>query len=457
MGARVKAEILTIGDEILRGEIVDSNKARISERLLTLDIECHQQVSVRDDPEDMRDAFLRAVGRSDFVLVSGGLGPTRDDLTTEVLADTFGLSLELDAPSLEAIETFFRNIEREMSEPNRKQALFPKGAEVLANPVGTAPGFMLEVARGAGAAAPNGTALIFSMPGVPRELALMLDEQVLPRIGTRLTTDRGGEVTLVRTRLLRTFGIGESSLEAELADIARDGEVDVNLGFRTTFPDNYLRVVARGHSPAEADARIAQVVKEIEQKLGALVYSKEEEDESLAMVVGRLLSEQGKTVATAESCTGGMIGELITDVPGSSAWFLGGIAAYANSAKTALLGVPEAVLAEHGAVSDPVACAMAQGARERFGADIAVATTGISGPGGGTPEKPVGLVHVALAQASGVHVDHFVFPLDRARHRRLTAQVGLDWIRRALLGLELVGPSLLRRMGGGSAPGGRRS
>jgi len=447
----VKAEILTIGDEILRGEIVDSNKALISERLLALDIECHQQVSVRDEPADMRDAFLRAVGRSDFVLVSGGLGPTRDDLTTEVLADTFDLELELDPPSLEAIEVFFKSMGREMSDTNRKQALFPVGAAVLANPVGTAPGFMLAVSgrddRDEGAQ----PAWIFSMPGVPRELKLMLDEQVLPRIGEHLSGDDAGEVTLVRTRRLRTFGIGESSLEAELADIARDGDVD--LGFRTTFPDNYLRVIARGHSQAEVDGRIARVVKEIEERLGALIYG--EEDESLEMVVGRLLGEQGKTVATAESCTGGMISELITNVPGSSAWFLGGVAAYANSAKTALLGVPETLLEEHGAVSGPVACAMAEGARERFGADIAVATTGISGPDGGTPEKPVGLVHVALAQASGVHVDHFVFPLDRPRHRRLTAQVGLDWIRRALLGLELVGPSLLRRMGGGSAPGGR--
>jgi len=402
----------------------------------------------------MRDALLRAVGRSDFVLVSGGLGPTRDDLTTEVLADTFGLALELHAPSLEAIEAFFKSMGREMSETNEKQAYFPAGADVMPNPVGTAPGFMLEV-RGHGPEGGSGgsarSSWVFSMPGVPRELRLMLDEQVLPRIGARLESDDAGEVTLVRTRRLRTFGIGESSLEAELAHIARDGDVDI--GFRTTFPDNYLRVIARGHSQAEVDARIARVVKEVEEQLGALIYG--EEEESLPMVVGRLLAEQGKTVATAESCTGGMIGELITDVPGSSAWFLGGVAAYANSAKTALLGVPEALLEEHGAVSDAVAVAMAEGARERFGADIAVATTGISGPDGGTPDKPVGLVHVALAQSSGVHVDHFVFPLDRARHRRLTAQVGLDWIRRALLGLELVGPSLLRRMGGGSAPGGR--
>ena len=301
----MKAEILTIGDELLRGEIIDSNKALLSERLLSLDVECHYQSSVRDDPADMRDAFLRAVSRSDVVLVSGGLGPTRDDLTSEVLADTFGRELMLDEPSLEVIREFFRRVGREMTDSNRKQALFPVGSEVLPNPIGTAPGFMLPVEVD-GRERP-----IFCMPGVPRELALMLDEQVLPRIGGRLDG-----ATFVRARLLRTFGMGESTLETELGDIARDG--DVELGFRTTFPDNFLRVYARADSADEADRRIASVVEAIDERLGALIYG--EDDESLQQVVGRLLAEHGKTVVTAESCTGGQIAELITDVAGSSAY-----------------------------------------------------------------------------------------------------------------------------------------
>lgn len=444
----MKAEILTIGDEVLRGEIVDSNKALLAQRLLGLDIECHHQASIRDDRDDMREAFLRAVSRCDVVLVSGGLGPTRDDITTEVIGETFGRPLVLDADSLETIRAFFLRVGREMSDTNRKQALFPEGAEVLANPAGTAPGFMLE----------ESGCLVFCMPGVPREIVQMMDEQVLPRLEARL--EKTGSVTRVRARILRTFGIGESSLESELRDVAREDGAD--LAFRTTFPDNFLRVVARGHSTAEADARIEHVAKAIRERLGDLIYA--EGDEPMAAVVGRLLAERGATVAVAESCTGGLIAELITAVPGSSGWFLGGVVAYANSAKQSLLGVPEPLLARHGAVSEPVARAMAEGVRERFGADIGVSTTGISGPDGGTDEKPVGLVHLAIAWGPGVasgpsassegcHTDHFVFPLDRARHRVLTAQVGLDWIRRLMLGLELVGPSLLRARGGGSAPG----
>ena len=221
----MKAEVLTIGDELLRGEIVDSNKSYLSDRLLGLDIETHFHSSVRDDPADMRDALERAFGRSDIVLVSGGLGPTRDDLTTEVLAETIGRKLLLDAASLEMIRDFFASVGREMAANNEKQAWFPEGAEVLANPIGTAPGFLVEE---------QGT-LVFCMPGVPRELYRMVDEQVLPRITARMA----GERLVVRAKLLRTFGIGESSLDAELSDIASDG--DVTLGFRTAFPDNYLR------------------------------------------------------------------------------------------------------------------------------------------------------------------------------------------------------------------------
>ncbi len=455
----MKAEIITIGDELLRGEIVDSNKARIAERLLLLDLECRHQVSVLDDPADMRDAFRRAADRSDFVLVSGGLGPTRDDLTTAVLAETFGRQMELDEDSLAAIEAFFARVGRSMSEVNCKQAFFPTGADVLRNPIGTAPGFSIR----------EGRAVFFAMPGVPRELDLMMDEQVLPRIerlltqGARLTEGAAGagvgagagapvgssERRVVRAVLLRTFGMGESTLEAELLDLARDGEVD--LGFRTSFPDNFLRPVARAKTAEEADARIAQLTEAIRARLGAIVYG--EGGDTMESVVGRLLTERGLSVATAESCTGGLIAERITDVPGSSAYFLGGIVAYSNAAKASLLGVSEAVLESEGAVSEPVVRAMAEGARARFGSDFGVATSGISGPDGGTAEKPVGLVWIALSTAEGTHADSFVFQVDRSRHRSLTAQVALDWIRRSMLGAELVGPSLLRRGGGDSAPG----
>jgi len=267
---------------------------------------------------------------------------------------------------------------------------------------------------------------------------------VLPRIAQRA----GGAALVVRAALLRTFGIGESSLDAELADIASDG--DVTLGFRTAFPDNYLRPLARAATAAAAEAKLAGVCAAIRERLGALVYG--EGDDGLEVVVGRELRARGKTLATAESCTGGAIAHALTSVPGSSAYFRGGVVAYANEAKVALLGIDPALLEAHGAVSEPVARAMAEGARARFGADLAIATTGISGPDGGSEDKPVGLVFVALASDGGTHCDRFVFPLDRTRHRQLTAQTALDWVRRSLLGVELAGPTLMRRVDGAGAP-----
>ncbi|MCP3984792.1 MAG: competence/damage-inducible protein A [bacterium] len=420
------AEVLTIGDELLRGEIVDSNKSFLSERLLRIDVHTRFQASVCDTPADMTDAFLRAASRSDVVLVSGGLGPTRDDVTLEVLAKTFGFELKLHEPSLRALEAFFERFGRKMAESNVKQVLLPEGSEALPNPVGTAPGCLLEAED----------TLFFCMPGVPRELYQMMDEQVIPRIAAR-ATGKGG---VVRSTLLRTFGIGESSLEDELADVARDEHV--SLGFRTSFPDNFLRPIARGASVAEADERLARLCASIRDRLGALVYS-EGEDQSLEAVVVGGLVERGLRIATAESCTGGLIGAKLTAVPGSSATYLGGVTAYANEAKVAHLGVATELLETDGAVSEPVALAMARGARERFGADLAISTTGISGPGGGSDEKPVGLVWIALSTAEEEVAQEFLFPLDRERHRVITAQVALDWIRRHLLGEEHVAPRYL--------------
>lgn len=442
----MRAEILTIGDEILRGEIIDSNKAFLSERLLDYDVECRFQTSVLDDPADMTDAFRRAVSRSDVVLVSGGLGPTRDDLTVGVLAETFGRELILDEASLEVIRDFFQRVGREMGENNAKQAWFPHDSEVLANPIGTAPGCALALGPEDTKA---GDSIVFCMPGVPRELRLMMDEQVLPRIAKRNPSAEGRRY--VRATVIRTFGVGESSLDADLKDIA--AEADVELGFRTSFPDNALRPVARAATPEEAAAKVAAITQEIRDRLGPIIYS--ESDETMEVVVGRLLSEHGKTVAVAESCTGGLIGEKLTRVPGSSDYFLGGVVAYSNEAKSAFLDVPEALLEEYGAVSPAVAKAMAEGVRERFGASFGISTTGISGPGGGSDLKPVGLVCVGLASEHGTHTDEFIFPLDRERHRQLSAQVGLDWVRRSLLGFELTGPSLLRQRqrGGASTPG----
>jgi nicotinamide-nucleotide amidase len=423
----VKAEILTIGDELLRGEIVDTNKSFLSDRLLRFDVETRFHSSVCDDPADMTDAFRRAAERADVVLVSGGLGPTRDDITLEVLARSFGRELRRHEPSLAAIRAFFAGLGREMSPSNEKQAFLPDGAEALPNPVGTAPGCMLEVGR----------SVFFCLPGVPRELVRMMDAEVLPRLTARLRPAGAG---VMRAVLLRTFGMGESTLEDELKDLAR--EEGVALGFRTAFPDNFLRPVARAASEAEAKARLERVCDSIQARLGPLVYGRD--DETLELVLGRLLAQRKLTLAVAESCTGGLLAQRISAVPGASRYFRGGVVAYANEAKRDLLGVQGPLLAAHGAVSAPVARAMAEGARSRFGADLAVSTTGISGPDGGTAEKPVGLVFVGFADASGSDAYEFLFPFDRERHRLVTSQVALDWVRRALLDEERVAPRWAR-------------
>lgn len=435
----MRAEVLTIGDELLRGEIVDSNKSFLSDRLLRIDAETRFHSSVRDDPADMTDAFRRAASRADVVLVSGGLGPTRDDLTIAVLAETFDRKLELHEPSLRAIEASFERLGRKMAETNAKQAWFPEGAEVLPNPVGTAPGCLLEA---------EGT-LFFCMPGVPRELFRMMDEEVVPRIAARVRPVGG---TVVRSTILKTFGIGESTLEEELSDLAR--EEGLSLGFRTTFPDNYLRPVARGATEAEAEARLATLCAALQERLGSLVYGVGAEM-TLEAVVIAALTAAGRSVATAESCTGGMIGARLTSVSGSSAAYVGGVVAYANQAKIDHLGVDPGLLETHGAVSEPVALAMARGARERFGTDLGVSTTGISGPDGGSAEKPVGLVWVGFAHEGGSAAQDFVFPFDRERHRVLTTQVALDWIRRHLAGEPRVAARYLeaRPAGVGGPPG----
>lgn len=422
----MKAEILTIGDEVMRGEIVDTNKSFLADRLLGLDIETHFQTSVRDDPPAMIDAFKRAASRSQIALVSGGLGPTRDDLTTDALAEAFGLELILDEASLERIRSLFHAHGREMTENNVSQARFPEGAEILPNPLGTAPGFSIA----------QGMTRFFCLPGVPNEMTRMMDEQVMPRIEAAR-----GEGPAVRARLLRTFGMGESTLDDELKDIAASG--DVSLGFRTSFPDNYLRPLARAATAEQAEATLDRICDTIRERLGPLIYG--EGEQTLEAVVGQMLAERGMTIAVAESCTGGLIATRITNNPGSSAYFAGGVVAYSNASKSDLLGVPAAALEEHGAVSDPVIRAMAEGVRERFGVDIGIATTGISGPDGGTASKPVGLIHIALAREGAVYADSFVFRMERTRHRLLTSQIALDWIRRTLLGVELVGPKWTRR------------
>jgi nicotinamide-nucleotide amidase len=425
---RDDAWVVTVGDELLRGEIIDSNKSFLSERLLGLDLVAARQVSVPDDPPVMQEIFREAAARARVVLVSGGLGPTRDDLTTEVVASSFGRPVVRDPDALAAIAAMFERFGREMAANNAKQADFPEGACVLPNPHGTAPGFMLDV----------GDALIFCMPGIPRELHPMMDEQVVPRIAERL-----GQDGVVRATLLRTFGLGESTLDRELDDLARD-DAHVTLGFRTQFPDNCVRVVARASTQEEVARRSEAVVAEIRRRLGPLVVG--EGEPGLEDVVGELLLEHKRTLAVAESCTGGLISSRLTDVPGSSAYLLEGLVSYSNEAKVRDLGVDPELLEEHGAVSEPVVRQMAEGVRRRAGSDLGIGVTGVAGPGGGSEEKPVGTVFIALADAAGTVARRHQLVFDRRRNKLLASQIALDWVRRRLLG-HPIGEESFPRLG----------
>jgi nicotinamide-nucleotide amidase len=424
--AREPVWVLTIGDELLRGEIVDSNKSHLSQRMLALELETTRHLSVPDDPSAMEEVLREAAARARVVLVSGGLGPTRDDLTTEIAARTFGRKLVRDAESLEQIRAFFRRFNREMAENNAKQADFPEGAEILPNPIGTAPGFMLDVPSPSQGEPPT---QLFFMPGVPRELYRMLDEEVVPRISARL-----GRGRVVRARLLRTFGIGESNLDRMLADLAQ-GDPDAVLGFRTQFPDNLVRILVRAADERAAETRLDALECEVRARLGDLVVGAGEQ--KLEEVAAALLREQKRTIAVAESLTGGLIASRLTDVPGSSAYLLEGVVAYANDAKVRALGVAPASLAQHGAVSEPVARQMAEGVRKNAGADIGLATTGVAGPDGGSAEKPVGTLWLALADGAGTIAHRYQLMTDRARNKELASQLALDWIRRRLLGLPI--------------------
>jgi nicotinamide-nucleotide amidase len=416
---RDDAWVITIGDEVMRGEIVDSNKSFFSERLLRLDLSAERHVSVADDPARIEEVIRDAVRRARVVLISGGLGPTRDDITTEVIARTFGLELRRDVGVIEQMRAYFHSVGREMSENNAKQADFPEGAEVLPNPLGTAPGFMLEVEG----------ALLFCTPGVPRELYRMVDEEILPRIERRL-----GREGALRALLLRTFGLGESILDRELSDLARN-DPDLILGFRTQFPDNLLRVVARAARPERAEERLREVVAEIQERLGPIVIGLGEAP--MEEIVGTLLRERKQTLAVAESCTGGLIGHLLTEAPGSSAYLLEDVVCYSNESKIRDVGVARESLERFGAVSEPVVRQMAEGIRERSGADFGIATTGIAGPDGGSDEKPVGTLWIGLASARGTQARRYQMMRDRSRNKRLAAQIALEWVRRTILGLEL--------------------
>lgn len=414
----MKAEILSVGTELLLGNIVDTNAAYLARELASLGISVYFKSTVGDNPERLREVVRTAIERSDLVVTTGGLGPTSDDITKDVIAEVLGAELVMDERAAEEIRSFFRKIGREMPAGNLRQAMVPKDGVVFYNDLGTAPGVGF-IKDGK---------VVVCMPGVPREMYRMWEKSVAPFLMERLAA--AGEAGTIASRTLRVFGVGESTCDAILDDIMR-ASTNPTLAPYAKDGEVHLRITAKAPDRKTAEEMIDRIDAEVRSRLGDAVYGQDER--ALEHVVGDLLRAKGLRLATAESCTGGLIGEMITSVAGSSDYYDRGFVTYSNAAKTELLGVDPEIIARHGAVSHETCLAMAQGARNRSRAELAIAVTGIAGPGGGTPEKPVGTVYIGVAVPEGSMSGRFSLPGDRAMVRRRAAMNALNIVRMYLL------------------------
>jgi nicotinamide-nucleotide amidase len=404
-------EILSTGDELLTGQLVDTNSTWLMDRLWDLGLGVRRKTLVGDDRQDLLAVLSETTARADVVVMSGGLGPTEDDLTAECVAAAMGVPLEIHQPTLEAIRERFRRFGRTLTPNNEKQARLPRGATVIANRFGTAPGFLVPLGRGE----------LVCLPGVPVEFQGLCQEFVLPRLAARL-----GEIPAAR--VVKLFGVPESHADARMRPVMDDpANRGVRFGYRAHWPEIHVKWTVAGPGAAgHADAILAAV----RELFGDSIWGTGK-DELAPLVVG-LLAARGERLAVAESCTGGLLAELITAVPGASAVFDLGVVAYANAAKEEVLGIPGFLLAAHGAVSEPAARAMAERAREIGRTSWGVGITGVAGPTGGTPEKPVGTVHLALAAPAGTGHWQRKYPGDRERIRRMAAGDALNQLRLAL-------------------------
>jgi nicotinamide-nucleotide amidase len=412
-------ELLTIGTELLLGQIVDTNASWMAQRLAEAGVDVYYKSTVGDNWSRIEEAIRLAMSRADVVIMTGGLGPTEDDLTRDVLAAVLERPLGLDPGVLTAIEQRFAHRRVAMPENNRKQAMVPKGAEVLHNPRGTAPGLWIR----------HGGRALVCMPGVPSEMKPMLLEQVIPRIRTAF-----GIRSQIVSRILKTCGISESTLDERIGDYFRDMR-NPTIGVLAHAGEIHVRLTCKGENAREIADKLNELEEKIRARLGHLVFGRD--DEKLEAVVGRLLRERKATLAVAESCTGGLVASRLTDVPGSSDYFERGVVAYNLEAKERLLNVPASLLERHGAVSLEVARAMAAAVRGLSGTALGLATTGIAGPSGGTSEKPVGLVCAALAWDGGGGAREFRLLGDREQVKYRGAQMALEMLRRHLLGIPM--------------------
>jgi len=406
-------ELLTIGNELLLGFTADTNGAEIARVLSAVGVRVVRRTSVGDSADDIRDAVGEALARTGAVLTTGGLGPTRDDVSKHAVAGLFDAPLEFDPEVWAGLVERFVRMGRTPPASNRSQAEVPRGATVLRNRWGTAPGLWLEGAPG----------LVIMLPGVPGEMRMLLEHEVLPRLAGR------ADGLVVRSRLVRTTAIAESALAERMGDVERE-LAPLTLAY-LPGPDGVdLRLTAWQLPPGEADRRLGAAAALLRRRAGEHVYG--EGDTDLAAVVLEAARARRLTIATAESCTGGLVGGRLTAIPGSSDVYLGGVVSYANELKLALLGIEPSQLDAHGAVSEPVALAMARGAAVRLGSGAAVSVTGIAGPGGGSEAKPVGTIWVAAVAGDRLEVRHAVLSGNRQEIRARAAQAALYLLRRVL-------------------------
>lgn len=411
----MKAEIISIGDEIMYGHTIDSNSAYISQRLSDLGIEVVYQTSVGDEVARIVEAINQAKQRVNLIITTGGLGPTHDDVTMKGIVKAFKKNLVFHPEILEKIKQRYEKRGLEMPQINQNQALIPQGAKYFDNAVGSAPGILVQEDK----------VIFIALPGVPREMKYLLDEQIVRYLQSQKITGK------IVHKKIRTTGIVESALYEKVEGIIKETK-EVKIAFLPGYQGVDIRLTATPKAGKAAEGAVGQVEKKILDRIEEFVYTTD--NESPEELVGRLLKEKRMKLAVAESCTGGLLASKLTNIPGSSDYFDRGVVTYSNQAKTQILGVPEEIINKFGAVSPQVAEAMAKGVVKTSGADLGIAVTGIAGPGGGSEEKPVGLVYIGLANRSKAWVEKFLFGEDRLIIRERTAYEALNIIRLHLSG-----------------------
>jgi nicotinamide-nucleotide amidase len=419
----MRIELINTGSELMLGRVLNTHQLWLCRQLADLGYEVNRQTCIADDARQIQAAMRESLSRADLILTTGGLGPTSDDITRDLIAQLLGRELALDPATLARMEQYFGQRHRTLPASARVQAMIPAGARILRNDNGTAPGLAIEVRPNPFRAGGLASWLIL-LPGPPRELRPMFAESVVPFLSKELPPSEK-YVCLV----LKTTGLGESLVEEKIAGPLQElVAAGLDLGYCARIGEVEVRLAARG-SGAESMVRQAETV--VRQLLGRLIFA--DGDESLESTLVRMLTERAKTLALAESCTGGMISHRLTNVPGASAVLKCGLVTYSNEAKREFLGVSAAALEEHGAVSEVVARQMAEGARQRCRADYAISVTGVAGPSGGSPDKPVGTVFMALADEKGTVAKRQFNPFDRETFKYVTSQQALDLLRCALL------------------------